>query len=332
MIPRKRSVGLALPKNAGTRANEIFVEHALVKRTKPPSAVNRLQCVPAARHSLEPVTLFLGCADEAVLQCSATNSPDLLLCYILQCYPVIAVEVVVQRHRLIHITGGSRDRFYKYIRSVPASIRMQYPEHALAVLASTLAGGIDQNRTRMDGNQTCQVGTDWHECKDLDKTISPRDIALPWVFTVGTLLCLSMPTLLLRSKNKEKGLRYVAWMFVQTLSLLTMSLFLSDHPSIKYALTMHSCARLLTRLELSSSLVGGAWWWRLRFMALSQLFVWQIFQGPAVSVIQWDRALQVQTMPCTYLAHLGGCLFPDLILFALSLMAAAGNCVSVHGE
>jgi hypothetical protein len=209
---------------------------------------------------------------------------------------------------------------------------MQFPEHALVVLASTLAGGIERNHSTLIDNQTCGAGTEWHECKDLDKTILPSDIALPWVFTVGTLLCLSMPTLLLRSRNKEKGLSFVAWTFVQTAGLLVSSLFLSDHPSIKFTLTMHSCARLLARLEVSSSLVGGAWWWGLRFMALAQLFAWQNYFGPAVSVIQWDRALQVQTMPCTYLAHLGGCLFPDLILFALHVVAAAGNCVRVYGE
>jgi hypothetical protein len=207
---------------------------------------------------------------------------------------------------------------------------MQYPEHALVVLASTLAGGMDRNRTLSPGNATCGRGTAWLECEVLDESIAPLDVALPWVFTLGTLVFLGMPTLVLRSKHKERGLGRLAWDLLQCLALMLCSSFVTDHPSICFALTTHSCARLLTRMEGSKALVGGAWWWGLRYLALAQLLAWLILAGPAISVVRWEST--PPALPCAYLAHLAGCVVPDLILFILFALRAAGKSVCARDD
>lgn len=209
---------------------------------------------------------------------------------------------------------------------------MQYPEHALVVLASTLGGGMDRNLTAGPRNATCGRGTAWLECAVLDEGITPLDVAMPWAFTLGTLVVLGMPTLLLRSKHKERGLGHLAWALLQCLALMTCSSFMTDHPSICFALTIHSCARLLTRMEGSSALVGGGWWWGLRYLALAQLLAWLVFMGPPLSVVRWESTPPGQALPCAYLAHLAGCVVPDLVLFALFVIRAAGNSVRARDD
>ena len=205
---------------------------------------------------------------------------------------------------------------------------MQYPEHALVILASTLGGGMERNLT--PGNATCGVGTAWLECAVLDEGISPLDVVIPWAFTLGTLVFLGAPTLLLRSKHKERALGHLAWALFQCLALMTCSSFATDHPS--FALTRHSCARLLTRMQKSDTLVGGAWWWGLRYLALAQFLVWLVFVGPPLSVVRWESTPPGQTLPCAYLAHLAGCVVPDLVLFALFVVRAAGNSVRARDD
>jgi len=202
---------------------------------------------------------------------------------------------------------------------------MRYPEHALVVLACTLAGGVERVPDLLldPGNQTCGVGSAWAECGGLDAEIAPVHVYTPWALTLGSVVVLSMPTVLLRSRHKRKGLEQVAWIVLQCLALAYCSLFLTDHPSLIYVLTMHACVRLLVRMPISSKLVGGALWWGLRHAAALLLLLWQVLCGVPVSIIAWRSR---EGLACAYLAHLAGCLVPDLALFLMDAVVKAGSC------
>lgn len=206
---------------------------------------------------------------------------------------------------------------------------MPLPGSLLVVLACTLSGGMERAKAPT-GNATCGKGTAWSECGVLDETIPARDLAVPWVVTLATIVFLSMPTLLLRSKHKERGLSLVAWNLFQCLGLKLCSSFTTDHPSICFALGMHSCAHLLCRLEISRALVGPGWWWALRFLALFGLLAWEVSLGPAMSVVRWPSTPEGTALPCAYLAHLAGAILPDCVLFVLRGLLFAGRCMWVE--
>jgi hypothetical protein len=205
---------------------------------------------------------------------------------------------------------------------------MHFPEHALVVLVSTLAGGVE--RRRVAANETCGRGGSWGDCEALDALIRPEHMLLPWCVTLGGIVVLGMPTLLLRSRHKEAGLRILAWTLLQSLCLVLCSLFVTDHPSLNFALTLHSCVRLLTRMRVSDGLVGGRWWWRLRYALAGQLLVWEALAGPAVSIVRWPAT--PEGLPCAYLAHLVGSLVPDMLLFLLHALGGMGSCILACGD
>lgn len=215
---------------------------------------------------------------------------------------------------------------------------MLYPEHVLMVVASTLSGGMDKvlrfhAHKDQNTNATCGKGSTWVECEALDAFVSPQDVLLPWIITLGWLVVLGMPTVVLRSRHKDQGLALLAWAFLQYLSLVVCCLFATDHPVITYAMTMHACIRLLTRLSVSEKLVGGSWWWGLRFLGVGQLLLWEVIAGFPVSIVRWGRSPSWdQGLSCAYLAHLAGCLIPDLVLFALQLMESMARSFGIRGD
>lgn len=205
---------------------------------------------------------------------------------------------------------------------------MLFPEGVLVVFACTLAGGIERGApAHAEEGSSCKKGTAWAECGVLDEGIMPLQIAVPWLVVLGTLLFLSMPTLLLRSRQKEKALGVVAWNFMQCLGLMTCSAFVTDHPSICFALTMHSCVLLLGHLEISRHFVGPAWWWGLRYLAMLGLLVWEVALGPVISVVRWPSTPAGPALACGYLAHLGGALIPDCVLCMMRALLWMGRCV-----
>jgi hypothetical protein len=208
---------------------------------------------------------------------------------------------------------------------------MHYPEHVLVILVSTLAGGIERLQV-VASNGTCGKGGSWGDCEVLDGLIQPEHMLVPWCLTLGGLVFLGMPTLLLRSRYKEAGLRILAWTFLQSLSLVVCSLFITDHPSLNFVLTLHSCVRLLTRVRVSDRLVGGRWWWRLRFLLMGQLLAWEALAGPAVSIVRWPTTPEGSALPCAYFAHLVGSLAPDMVLFLLDALGGVGSCILACGE
>jgi hypothetical protein len=230
---------------------------------------------------------------------------------------------------------------------------MVLPESLLVVLVSTLSGGLERGGDEDNGtlplfdarlytppapsrhsNGTCSMamGTRWPECHVLDEYVKPIHLIVPWCVTLGAIVVLSMPTVLLRSRQKEKGLRTIAGNLFQYLGLLVCSSFVTDHPSICYTLTLHSCVRLLVQLQVTDALVGGGAWWTLRYAVVWALLCLQLCFGPSISVVRWPSTPAGSALPCAYLAHLGGCIVPDLALTYLRWLIAVASYVKVHDE
>ena len=220
---------------------------------------------------------------------------------------------------------------------------MVLPENLLVVLVSTLSGGVERmalptflspwNSTgKPPVNGTCGLGLPWAECGVLDGQVHPVHIGVPWALTLGTIVILSMPTVLLRSRKKEKGLRAIAGNLFQFLAILVCCSLVGDHPVICFTLSLHSCVRLLVQLEISDTLVGGWAWWGFRYLAVLTILFLQLWFGPSVSVIRWPTTPPGAALPCAYLAHLVGCLLPDLILSYLRWFMAFVKYIKIRED
>lgn len=205
-------------------------------------------------------------------------------------------------------------------------------ESLLVVIATTLSGGmkgpnVPSPEGKNNGSCTSSGIILWGECAVLDVEITPQHLASPWILTLGTIVFLSMPTVLLKSKAKARGLMSFACNLLQCLGLLSCSLLFVDHRCICFTVGLHSCIRLLAQMEVSEGLVGGAVWWSLRYLVAFGLLVLEIAAGPAVAVVRWPSTPMGTALPCAYLAHLVGCIFPDLILLQIRWLVAAARYV-----
>jgi hypothetical protein len=210
---------------------------------------------------------------------------------------------------------------------------MILPESLLVVLACTLSGGIEKpSPVGPVQNATCGVGTRWGECSALDANITPVHLAIPWAVTLVTLVVLSMPTVLLRSKHKEKALSVIASNLLQCLGLMLCSSFMTDHPSICFTVSLHSSILLLGHMDVSGAQVGAGWWWACRHLVALGLLAWETLMGPAVSVVHWPNTPPGSTLQCAYLAHLAGAVVPDCILLVLRGLLHFGRCVCAKDD
>ena len=202
----------------------------------------------------------------------------------------------------------------------------------LVVLACTLAGGVERASFSNDthGNNSCSAGTRWGECNVLDSGVTPEHIWTPWAVLLGTILVLNMPTVLLRSTNKEKGLSMVAWVFIQCLGLMAVSLFATDHPSLQFTLSLHAIVRLLEHMDTSPPLCGGWLWWETRHLVVLCLLLWEVLLGPPISIIRWPGS--PEALQCSYLAHLAGAILPDCAMLALRWVQRMGRCVNLRDD
>jgi len=228
---------------------------------------------------------------------------------------------------------------------------MVLPESLMVVLVSTLSGGVErvplpsvfqlwnasagnssQTSPRATLNGSCGLGVAWGECTVLDGQVHPLHIGIPWALSLGTIVILSMPTVLLRSRKKERGLRAIAANLFQFLGLLMCCSFVGDYPIICFTLSLHSCVRLLVQLEISDAFVGGYGWWTLRYLTVWTILCLQLWFGPSVSVIRWPTTPLGSALPCAYLAHLVGCLLPDLILTYLRWFVAFVKYIKIRDD
>lgn len=111
-------------------------------------------------------------------------------------------------------------------------------------------------------------------------------------------------------------MRCLACILVQSLCLMTGSMA-SEHPSLNYAVSAHGSVLLLSRMEVSRTLLGGAQWWSLRYVMIVAILAYIATQGPAVAVVRWPGA--GDSLSCAYVAHLLGCIWPGFLLDVTSL-------------
>jgi hypothetical protein len=203
---------------------------------------------------------------------------------------------------------------------------MPLPESLLVVIVSTLSGGLERGPLNVSGHacdsMTCAAGVRWPECYILNELVTPQQLVGPWVVTLGVFGVLCMPTLLLRSKRKEEGLRLVAQNLILFLGLLMCSTVVTDHPVVCYTIGIHSCVRFFTQLDVSPALVGGIGWWSLRYAAVAGMLGAALSFGPSVSVVRWPSTPQGGALQCAYLSHLVGCIVPDMVSTLLSYVLA----------
>lgn len=225
---------------------------------------------------------------------------------------------------------------------------MVLPESLMVVLVCTLSGGLERaplpaillagntssrSSASPPSNGSCGLGgLAWAECGVLDDQVHPLHIGIPWALSLGTIVILSMPTVLLRSRKKETGLRTIAGNLFQFLGLLLCCSFVGDHPVICFTLSLHSCVRLLVQLEISDAFVGGCGWWTLRYLAVWTILCLQLWFGPSVSVIRWPTTPPGTALSCAYLAHLVGCLLPDLVLSYLRWFIAFVKYIKIRDD
>ena len=178
----------------------------------------------------------------------------------------------------------------------------------------------------------------WGECPGMDQAVHPLHLFIPWMITLGTIVVLSMPTVLLRTKAKEKGLRLFAGNLFQFLGLLASSTAVSEHPTICYTFTIHACIRYLSIMDTSSFLVGGGWWWSLRYLSILLILGFQFSEGPAVSVVLWAPPLaqhaqqEEHELQCAYLSHLIGSVGPTLVLFCVRCVISSARYIHIHED
>jgi hypothetical protein len=79
-------------------------------------------------------------------------------------------------------------------------------------------------------------------------------------------------------------------------------------------------------------MIGSGLWWSLRYLAIMGLLGLQVVAGPAISVVRWPSTPSGTALPCAYLAHLAGCIVPDLVLVYLRWLIAAARYVHVHED
>jgi len=189
------------------------------------------------------------------------------------------------------------------------------------ILACSMAGG-HFNTTRLTTTCTQNVsqtsilwgGIQASECADLDSIIRAEDIIWPWGLTIGTILFLGMPTILLKSRWKEKGISMLMGNLLRCLSCLACVICLFHQPVVAYTLSLHSCSHLLAGLKLhKTAMMGGSVWWGMRFLAVPCILVIAGVSGPPVSIVQWPK-MPSSCVHCAFLAHLIGCIVPGLAM------------------
>lgn len=190
------------------------------------------------------------------------------------------------------------------------------------VLATTLAGSRRSPRVA-----NCSAAEWFAECSVLDARIPGEDLRWPWLFCVGSLVLLSLPTAATRSRRREAG---VLTLCVALLHALAVMLAQSrvPHRSLAYALALHGSVGVLLGVPV------GPWFacpelWALRYPVVAGMLAYAALHGPSLSVVQWPDA--PSSVTCAALAHLLGTLVPDAVgHFLWACSRWAGELVSVH--
>jgi hypothetical protein len=212
----------------------------------------------------------------------------------------------------------------------------------ITMLVCTLAGGFGRhgNTSSRQPNASSSsplpldscpspAGNPSPACEDLDASILPLHLLVPWISTLSTLVVLSMPTILLRSKGKEAGLRRFAAALLRFLAMLGSVSLASNAPlTVRFVFSVYACVRVLV---ISTGEGGEGAWWGLRYTSVVGLLAWQLFHGPPVSLMAWPASgLGQGSLHCAYLAHLVGCVGPGIVLTAVQCVIGFATFVDIR--
>ena len=173
---------------------------------------------------------------------------------------------------------------------------------AIAVATSLPGGRLKQNYT-----STC-TPTSFPVCTSITNVL-PYHVLAIWTLTLLSLVFLGLPTLVVPSRDREKGLRLQMPPLVISLSCLLFCSY--QFPlGITYIVSLHTCMFVLLYPSYDPSFVGGYTWWSLRYLAANALLLFAIYEGPPVPLVRWP-GVDESAIGCAAFAHLVGVILPD---------------------
>ncbi|NBV33925.1 MAG: hypothetical protein EBR81_09115 [Proteobacteria bacterium] len=174
------------------------------------------------------------------------------------------------------------------------------------VLATSLNGGRFKT-----SESTCFSSTNNNSlfnCASISNVL-PYHVVAIWTLTLLSLVFLGLPTLIVPSRDREKGLR----LQMPPLFILLCCLLFCLHQlslGLTYIVSLHACMFALLYPQYDPSFVGGRSWWSLRYLAANGLILFAIYEGPPVPLVRWP-GVDDQAVGCAALAHLVGCILPE---------------------
>ena len=188
----------------------------------------------------------------------------------------------------------------------------------------TTAHAAPQNNTTSASSSRCTASDKiFHECVGLSATVLPQHVLAPWALVLATYLCLSLPTLCLRSRHQHRGLATLCGVFARSAATLLACCHLHS-AAVVYTLSLHACMQLLLGVS-TDHLVGGPALWSNRAWSCAALVAGAAWWGPRVSLVNWSGH---DPVACAVHAHLLGCVLPQM---TGSLVAGLANLVSALG-
>ena len=178
----------------------------------------------------------------------------------------------------------------------------------LGVIAATTLAGVN-TIPREPRNDTCSFG-----CARIDSDVTSENVLAPWILTGCLMVCLFLPTIVLESRQAERGVQLLFGFFTRLISLLMFSMNLG--PAMAYTLALHATVYNLLSFRHDASLVGGYVLWALRYPVVIGILIAAAYLGPPISLVRWGGS---DPVACAASAHLLGCLLPDLVSFSQGL-------------
>lgn len=342
MVPGKRARALGLPEYACARPDEVVVELPLVERAGPAASVQRRQRLPAFLDAPEAHASFGGQAPPESARNHSHKSLEARKSYAAKAL----FRITSVFHALIRVVKMLQGQgahaallmFNSPKYSPKESVAIYAPDSRssitmapslgllllgkLAVLVSTTLAGA---RLRLGAaEESCtRTSSLLYECTILDSQVSHTALYAPWVLTMCMLIFLGLPTVMLESRYPETGTQTLISLFLRQTLIMFLARSLSRHTF--YAVGLHACVHTLLSLRSGPHLVGGGWWWGLRFLGVVVLVYLAALYGPSVSLVPWPGSNSFEALACAALSHLLGMLLPDIFLVGEQFIVDFGS-------
>ena len=172
----------------------------------------------------------------------------------------------------------------------------------------------------MTHNETCHTS----HCADWNHVHHRGFAALFWLIVLIVLVLSGIPTILLRSKDKNLRLASLAIMKIEVLVMMSIT-WLIPYSLWVYLISLHSTVRILVDLT-PGILVGASWVYVWKSMGVVAILGTAACVGSPVPVLYYQQ--NQRYMECVYIGHLLGCItWPFLaeILGCLYSISAGGH-------